>query len=320
LNDSNILLTLQFHQPTCMKNLLLSITLFAFIGACQKEQSGEDSSLTTPESSETSIHIGAIKSSAQTELVNLNLETNNKQSTSISAYVMGSVLFDPNSLSIGYTGDDKQFHLVNVLTGKHVKAISIPGDGFMSQTCINTKNNTLFGLQYRNDTNYILKFNLTTGILLAESRIDLGKGINACSYFYNEETNTYYLMSADNMLLAINPDNGVIKKSVPIVEMINNATYDRKRNRIIGLGYSMETKENFIVALNAETGDVISKTSAKEQNDYYGCVSDYDLITDSYLTVSAKNELLFLDIITGKVKKRFPLDFDIKQFCFWRGN
>lgn len=303
-----------------MKNFALSIVLFVCIGACQKEKSGEDSSSTTPESSETSIHIGAIKSAAQTELVNLNLETNNKQSTPISAYVMGSVLFDPNSLSIGYTGDDKQFHLVNVLTGKQVKAISIPGNGFISQTCINKKNNTLFGLQYRNDTNYILKFNLTTGALLSQSHVDLGKGVNACSYFYNEETNTYYLMSANNMLLAINPDNGAIKKSVPIAEMITNATYDKKRNRVIGLSYSAATKENFIVALNVETGDLISKTSAKEQNDYYGCVSDYDLITDSYLTVSAKNELLFLDISTGSVKKRFPIDFNIKQFCFWRGN
>jgi outer membrane protein assembly factor BamB len=304
-----------------MKKFVYSITLIVLMSACQKEQSGEDSSLTpTSESSETSINIAAIKSAVQTELVNLNLGTKKQQSTPISAYVMGSVLFDPNSLSIGYTGDDKQFHLVSVITGKPTKTITIPGEGFISQTFVNKKNNTLFGLQYRNNTNYILKFNIATGVLLAESPINLGQGINACSYFYNEETNTYYLMRADNMLLAINPDNGVIKKSVPITEMMNNATYDKKHNRIIGLTYSMETKENFIVALNAETGDVISKTSVKEQNDYYACVADYDLTTDSYLVVSAKKELLFLDVNTGSVKKQFPLDFDIKQFCFWRGN
>ncbi|MES2778383.1 MAG: hypothetical protein V4651_00665 [Bacteroidota bacterium] len=308
-----------------MKKHLLYATLFLSIGACQKEKVTEDTTIpasnsttVAAESSMSTINIAAIKSAGQSELVNLNLATKKQQLTPIPSYVMGSVLFIPNALSIGYAGADSAFHLVNLLTGKPVKDFPIPGDGVVSQTVVNTKSNTLIGWQHDNQEHFIVTFNLATGNVIAKNRIDGVNDINSCSHFYRQETNTYYIISGDQKLLSVDPDNGTLKKSVPLEWMLNNVAYDSKQHRIIGIYYSPETHKNNIVTLDAENGMVISNTELLEQNDYYGCVSEYDGITKSYLMVTANNELLFVDNTTGTIKKRFSLDFNITEFCFWR--
>ena len=45
---------------------------------------------------------------------------------------------------------------------------------------------------------------------------------------------------------------------------------------------------------------------------------DYDAETNSYILISANNEVLFFDVATGKVKEKYQLDFDVTSLKLWR--
>ena len=102
---------------------------------------------------------------------------------------------------------------------------------------------------------------------------------------------------------------------------INNIVYDIRNNRLIGITCSNEMDGNFIVAIDANTGNMLSKVLCEGIGfdfAFYADEMDYDEESNSYILVSANNEILFFDVTTGKVKERYPLDFDVASLKLWR--
>lgn len=310
--DKNIILALQID--TIMKKILCYAIILLFVGACKKDNT-EGNSNPTPAPAAGELSLVGIKGSGQGELVNMDLGTKLKKTFPlISGYVMGSIVFEPNTFSVGYTGTDHKFHLISMLTGKEIKTISFPGEGAVSQTIVNTKTNTLISVQPRQEGLYILKNNLTNGTLISEGKIDI-PGFNSCTYFYNETTNTFYLISSESKLVAIDADNGAVKSSVDVT-MVNNAIFNKKNNTIIGITSSGE--QNVIVTVDVATGHELSRKVIEETHAYYACAAEYEPISDSYINFTANKELLFIDPATGKIRQKIALDVDLTQFLFWR--
>lgn len=304
-----------------MKKLLCYALVLLFIGACKKDDSekaslNNNSSNPTPNPTvEEELNLVAVNSLGKGELVNMELGTKLKKSFPlISGYVMGSIVFEPNTFSVGYTGTDYKFHLISLLTGTEIKSISFPNNHPVSQTVVNAKTNTLISIQSRNGDLYILKNNLSNGALISESSIDI-PAFNACTYFYNETTNAFYLITSERKLVAIDADNGTIRSSVDVT-MVNNAIFKKKNNTIIGITYT--GGQNVIVTIDVATGNELNRKPIEENCSYYACAAEYEPITDSYINFTSKKELLFIDPATGKIRKKISLDIDLTQFLFWR--
>ena len=109
--------------------------------------------------------------------------------------------------------------------------------------------------------------------------------------------------------------------------------YDRKNNRLIGATFTNGTDKYdntvYIVTVDLNTGKTLSKIVAQGVNFISGDERDYDAETNSYVLVNygllntyqyGNNDVLFFDLTTGKVKERYPLDFDVTSLKIWRSN
>jgi hypothetical protein len=289
-----------------MKRIMNCLFAIPLMWACENEKVNNTDDL----------NISGIKTESKTEIVNVKLKSGDTKSTEIDCYVFGSTLFEPSTSGFGYVDCDSNFNLVNPETGDLITELSLPG--LLSQTVIDTAENALIGQYYENDSNYVVKLDLTNGEIKAKNSVDFGEGILACTYFYNSTEKEYVLLKSDSTLIFINVDNGSISKSIKVESIINNAIFDKADNELIGFTYSSETDKNYIEIINIESGALTSKVEIKDRNDYYGCVSGFDKETNCYILVNPQNEILFIDIVSGETKDSYIIDFEIKEFKFWR--
>ncbi len=251
------------------------------------------------------------------EFVHVELSSGKTSSFKIGDFLLASTFYDPLTNGFGYVDIQSNLNIVDTATGFLIKQFVLPGP--VSQVVI-TSENVLIG-QYFNftrDTNYVIKFDLSNGLLLAKNAVNFGGGIHYCSHFYNEAQDLYVLLTIDTTLISIDPDNGNIVSSVKINTPIVNTVYDGVNNRLIGLSYSFVTNTNYIETIDVTTGNLLSKVEIKDRNDYFLCVQDYDPATDCYILVNAKLQILFTDINNGETTDSYQLYSPLYELNFWK--
>lgn len=289
-----------------MEKIVICLFVIPLMWACEKERVNNTDSL----------NISGIRTGNSTEIVHVKLKSGDIEYSEIDCFVFGSTLFDPGTSGFGYVDCNSNFKLVNPQTGELITDFSLPG--LLSQTVIDPAENVLIGQYFENNSNFVVKLDLTNGEIKAKNSVDLGEGILACTYFYKSDEKEYVLLTADSTLTFINVNSGSISKSIKVESIINNAIFDKTDSQLIGFTYSSETDKNYIEIIDIETGAITSKVEIKERNDYYGCVSGFDKETNCYILVNSQNKILFIDIESGKAKDSYTLDFEIKEFKFWR--
>jgi hypothetical protein len=293
-----------------MKRILICLLAVPLFLACEKDKEQEKE--TNPER----LNISGIKEANGTEIVNFELKSGEIDSSEIDCYVFGSTLFEPSTSGFGYVDCNSNFRLINPQTGEMITEFLLPGE--VSQTVIDTVDNVLIGQYHENDSNFVVKYNLTNGALEAKYAMDFGEGIMACTYFYNIDNKEYVLLKADSTLIFIDTDSGTISKSVKAESIVGNGIFDSSENQLIGFTYSSETDNNYIEIIDVETGALISSVEIEERHDYFGCNAGLDKETNCYILVDSQNEVHFIDITTGELKDSYALDFEVKEFKFWR--
>jgi hypothetical protein len=279
------------------------------------------------ENTPNSLILTGIKPSKGSDMVSIKIDSGIINSVPITCYFLGSTVTDPGTGGYGYVDCDSIFNLVNPLSGELIKSFKVPY-GF-SQTVINSQDNFLIGRYTvvtpdpfqegaQIFTNYVAVLDLETGITIATNQVDLGLGVQACSYFYNSNIQAYILCSAENKLLYIDPLTGVITKTVDLGKYVNNIVFDEDKDQIMGLTYSFDIDRNFIEVFDAGTGTLISKKEITQRDDYFACISGYDADSKCYLSVNTNYEVLFIDIATGAIKKSYKLDEPVNDIKFWK--
>jgi hypothetical protein len=289
-----------------MRKYLICLFAISLMWGCKKEKGYNTDSL----------NLSGIRKGNKTEIVNVKLKSGETESSEIECYVYGSTIFEPSTSGFGYVDCNSNFKLVNPQTGTLIKEFLLPG--LLSQTVIDTAENSLIGHYVESDSNYVVKLDLKNGMIKANNSVNLGEGVFTCTYFYNSGNKEYVLLRADSTLISINTDSGTISKSVKLESIIDNAKFDKVNNKLIGITYSSATDKNYIEIIDIKTGALSSKVEIKKRNDYYGCVSGLDELTNCFIIVNPKNEILFIDIQSGEIKDSYKLDFEIQEFKFWR--
>ena len=311
-----------------MKKLLyFSVVFYLMFISCTKQS----------ETNSGALLLTGIQESKGSDIVCINIDSGLVVNTTpIDCYELGSAVYDPGSGGYGYVNCDTMFKLVNPLTGDLIKSIKLPG--MVSQVVIDNKDNMLIGrystMTYGDDpdtveiksvnigtpiyTNYVIRVNLATGVVISHNQIDIGDGISGCSYYYNQNEKGYVLLRSDHTLITINPLTGAVVKEVNIGKALNNIVYNIDNGTIIGITYSHDADRNYIEVFDAETGVQISKKEVMKRDDYYACISGYDAESNCYILVNVSNEILFIEISTGEIKKLYKLDSPLNDLKIWR--
>jgi hypothetical protein len=249
-------------------------------------------------------------------LVNVELKSKQTNKNPIGCYVFESSIFDMKRNGYGYCSCDSMFIILNPLTGDTLNIINI--EGLMTTTCIDTTYNNLIGLINDVDSSFIVTYNLDSGKLISKEKFSLGNGFSSCTYFYSQLKHELNIINGSEELISINPNNSQIVNSKKIDCFIQNVCFNEKTNRLYGLNYSQEVDSNYIVALDVKSGNIISKVSIKEKNNYHPCNSAFDQTSNCFIIVNEKNEVLFINSETGIISERYIFNFDIGEFKIWK--
>ena len=79
-----------------------------------------------------------------------------------------------------------------------------------------------------------------------------------------------------------------------------------------------ETGANYIEVYDPGTGEQISNKQVNDLGYYQVCIAGYDEETNCYITVSADDEVVFIDVSSGEVKKTYKLDYHLSDVKFLR--
>ncbi|HUW91924.1 MAG TPA: hypothetical protein VMV74_02075 [Bacteroidales bacterium] len=304
--------------------IILTGILFLIFVSCSKHPSDS--------TTRGGLMLTGIKSSKGSEIVSINLDSGLVNTTPINCYVVGSTVYDPKTGGYGYVDCDTVFRLTYPKTGDIIKSFKLPGH--VSQAVIDSENNLLVGryglYTYIDDPdssnnanlqvfhNYILRASLESGEVLTNVELDLGDGVYVCSHFYDPVENLYVMERADNKLIFINPSTGSIVKTVNIGKPLNNLVYNPAGKTIIALTYNPETGANYIEVYDPGTGEQISNKQVNDLGYYQVCIAGYDEETNCYITVSADDEVVFINVSSGEVKKTYKLDYHLSDVKFLR--
>jgi len=290
-----------------------------------------------PDISSGSMILTGITCSKGSEIVCVNIDSNTViNTTPIDCYIFSSTVYDPNSDAYGYMNCDTVFILMKPETGELIKSIKLPG--YISQAVIDTEDNILIGLYlittYGDDpdtidiksgkagqpifTNYIVRVSLSTGTILSNCKVELGEGIYATTYYYNQQEKSYVLYRADKYLISINPSTGEIVHEQYIGIPLGNSIYVPDNNLLISLCYSDETQRNYVTVIDPGAGSLISNIIVDKEEGYCANVSGFDPETNCYITVNSNYEVLFYDISTGETKRSYKLENPTSDIKFWR--
>jgi len=259
------------------------------------------------------------------QIVNMKLKNMKKTSFSIGCHVMSSTTFDVRTKIFGYMDCNNIYRMVNIETGEEVKQIPLPES--INLVVLDSNRNVIIGHYYvngteiDNGTDHVLTVNLDNGNIVSNKQFYVGGFWDATTCFFRDIENEYVLIRRDwttdgNELVFINPSTGGIIRTASLATDVGNGVYDKKNNRLIGTTY--EAGKNYIVTVDLNTGNTLSKVVAQGLGSHLAAEMDYDAETNCYILVSSNNEVLFFDVKTGKIEKRYQLDFDIVSLKFWR--
>jgi hypothetical protein len=280
------------------------------------------------------LNITAINDS-KSEIVNVKLKSNQKsmefmdeKTFPIGCHYMFSTTFDAKNKTFGYMGCDDAYHIFEVGTGVEIK--QIPLQESIGLVVVDTIRNVLIGKYFiggtgKDDgTDHVLTINLNDGSIISDKPFYVGGYWNGTCFFRDIE-NEYVLLTANNVLVFVNPYTGDIIRTLNVDTEIYSGVYDKINNRLICMtfsnGMSKDDVTGYIVTIDLNTGKTLSKVIAQGLNcGIWGEEKDYDAETNSYIVVSGKNEVLFFDVATGNVNERYQLDFDVTSLKVWRNN
>jgi len=308
------------------KILTINIYILALLSACSKHSEDKPNSFV----------LTGISSSKGSELVTIKLDSGIVNSTPINCYVLGSTVFDSNTNGYGFVDCDSIFQLVDPIAGALIKSFRLPG--YLSQIVIDNNDNTLIGryttMTYGEDpdtietktskagppiyTNYVIRVDLETGSVISKNQVDIGDGVFACAYFYDQAEKRYFLLRADNYLISINPSSGEITNTTYIGKSLSNVIYNQDNNTIIGITYSSESGKNYIETYDLQTGSQITIKELNQIEYYKACISGFDQDLNCYIMVNSNMEVLFIDISTGETIKSTKLDVPLNDLKFWK--
>jgi hypothetical protein len=268
------------------------------------------------------LNITAIDDS-KSQLVNVKLQKSMKEKTfPIGCRYMLSTTFDAKNKTFGYMDCNNVYRFIDVETGVEIKQIPLPA--MLNLMALDMTRNLLIGhyCVYDEGKDYVVTIDLNSGNVVSDKQFYVNGLWSASVHFFRDVENEYVLLHPDNGLVFINPSTGNIIRTLSIETMcINNVVYDRRNNRAIGTTCINEEGENYIIAIDLKTGKTLSKVLGEGMGSdfaFFADEMDYDAETNSYILISANNEVLFFDVATGKVKERSRLDFDITSLKVWR--
>jgi len=259
---------------------------------------------------------------SKSQIVNVKLKSMEKKAFSIGCHVASSTTFNAKNKTFGYMDCGTQYCIIDIEAGREIKKISLPVS--ISLTVVDTIRNVLIGHYYingtepNNGTDHVLTVSLNDGNVISDKQFYVGGFWDATTSFFRDIENEYVLLRSDNVLVFVNPSTGNIIRTLDIDTDLTQGIYDRKNNRLIGNTYSNETGKNYIVTVDINTGKTLSKVIAQGLGFHLAFEMDYDAETNCYVLVSDKNEVLFFDVATGKIKDRYQLDFDLTSLKLWR--
>lgn len=301
--------------------LVSSVVCVVFI-SCKKDKDTNSNGV---------LNLTAINNNTS-QVVNVKLKSMEKKTFSIGCRVYTSRTFDVKNKIFGYLDCNKNYCLIDIEKGSKIKQIPLPE--FISMVVIDTIRNVIIGYyNVKVDTssdsdrsNHVLAFNLSDGTIISDKQYSVGSVWNATVFFFRDIENEYVLTkhveeTDCSELVFINPYTGDIIRTLNIGIAIGNGVYDRVNNRLIGVTFLKgEIGERYIVSVDLNTGNILSKVVAQGLDSYYADEMDYDAETNSYILLSANNEVLFFDVETGKINERYQLDFDIVSLKVWRSS
>ena len=273
------------------------------------------------------LNITAMKRNSS-EIVTVQLASMEKKTFPIDCYVFSTSTFDTRNNSYGYADCDNVYRFIDVETGGEIKQIPLPT--MLNLMVLDKTRNLLIGHYFVNDEgkdygvgkDYVVTIDLKSGNVVSDNQFYVNGLWVSTVHFFRDRENEYVLLHPDNGLVFINPSTGNVIRTLSIETMcINNMVYDRKNNRAIGTTCLDEMGENYIIAIDLKTGKTLSKVLGEGMGSGFWFLADemdYDAKTNSYILLSADNEVLFFDVETGKVKERYQLDFDITSLKVWR--
>lgn len=312
-----------------MKNFAILFGLLALVTLSCNER---------PEDRPSALIVAGISEAKGTEIICVNIDSGAVVNTTpIDCYVFGSTVYDPTTRGYGFVDCDTIFKLVNPESGKLIKSIKLPG--FVSQTVIDANDNMMIGryttIAYGDEsdtidtksakagpaiyTNYVIRVNLLTGVIVSKNKIDIGDGVYATTYYYDEKEKTYVLYRSDKYLIAINPATGETIKERYVGKTLTNSVYNPVNNTLISLSHSTSDNERtYLTVINAETGAEISSILIESGGGYFGNIAGYDKENNWYIAVNSKFEVVCFDISTGEIKKSYKLENPMRDMKFWR--
>ena len=280
--------------------------------ACNKDDAKKDG-----------LNITAINSSSS-KIVTKQLKSTEEKSFPIDCYALSTSTFDTRNHSYGYMGCDNFYHFIDAETG--VKTRQIPLPTMLNLVVLDTTRNLLIGQRYDFDYNegkdYVVTIDLNSGNVVSDKPFYVEGLWNISVHFFRDVENEYVLLHPYDGLVFINPSTGDVIRTLSMETMcISNMVYDKKNNRLIGTTCIDDMGDNYIVAIDLQTGNTLSKVLGEGMGanfSFFADEMDYDAETDSYILVSANNEVLFFDVATGKVKERYQLGFSVTSLKLWR--
>ena len=256
------------------------------------------------------------------KIVSKQLKSKEEKTFSIGCYVLSTTLFDTRNNSYGYAGCDNVYHFIDAETGTDIKQIPLPR--MLNLMALDMTRNLLIGHYYNYDESkdYVVSIDLSSGNVISDKQFYINGLWNITVHCFLYVENEYVLSHPDNGLVFINPSTGDVIKTLDIeTKCINNVVYDRTNNRFIGTTCLNDAGENYIITIDANTGNTLSKVLGEGMGSNFAFCTDemdYDSETNCYILLSANNEVLFFDVATGEIKEKYQLDFNANSLKLWR--
>lgn len=296
-----------------IRNLVMIIICFTAVNmiftACKKKTKKDTSNITMIN--------GNIS-----KMVTKNLESLEETQSPIDCYVLSSTTFDTQNNVFGYADCNNIYHFLDAETGVEIKQISLPTT--INLVELDMSNYFLIGHYYNGEEgkDHVVTIDINSGNVISDKPFYTNGFWNSSVHFFEDIEMEYVLLHPDNGLVFIDPSTGDITKTLTIEPAcVNNVVYDKQNNRLIGTTCLNEMGENHIITIDVKTGNMLSKVLGEGMGSGFAFSvdeMDYDAKTNSYILVSADNEVLFFDVATGKIKEKHEFDFNIRSLKFWR--
>lgn len=262
--------------------------------------------------------IAMSESNGETEITNINLGSGLETRFDIDCMVLSSRVYDQATKSFGYTACDQTFRMVSLATGEQISSYALPGN--ISMAVINDREHVLIGTYYDQaaQRNHVIRLDLDNGTLLSDLIVEELGPMYTCTQFFNQEQQTFHLISDQNKILTIDAINGNVTGSVDINSGTNITHFDEPSGMLYSITYDRAIETNYIEHTIVATGELVKRVEVLSQSNYRLCVTDFDPATNSIVTVNSDNEVRYVNVDTGELVDTVPFDIEKTPVTFWQ--